>query len=104
MWLALGAVGFGLMAALFVRFTWLAGRLLYRDDRAPVFLLCFIYVPIFLLQNTAEVTILQRNCMSWTLFVMLYVYVALAARTGRGGGGGIAVPGPAVRSTRLAVA
>jgi hypothetical protein len=48
--------------------------------RAPLFQLCFVYVPIFLLQNTAEVTILQRNSMSWSLFVMLYVYVALAAR------------------------
>ena len=83
LWLALGAVGFALMAALFLRFTWLAGRMLYRDDRAPQFLLAVIYVPIFLLQNTAEVTILQRNSMSWILFVMLYVYVALAARDDR---------------------
>jgi exopolysaccharide production protein ExoQ len=79
-WLALGAVGFMCMAALFVRFTWLSSRLIYQNDKAPLFQLCFIYVPIFLMQNTAEVTILQRNSMSWSLFVMLYVYVALAAR------------------------
>ncbi len=79
-WLALGAVGFFTMAAMFVRFAWLAVRLLYRDDKAPLFQLCFVYVPIFLMQNTAEVTILQRNNMSWSLFVMLYVYVSLAAR------------------------
>jgi exopolysaccharide production protein ExoQ len=84
-WLALGAVGFVCMTALFVRFAWLAGRLIYRDDKAPLFQLCFVYVPIFLMQNTAEVTILQRNSMSWSLFVMLYVYVALAARDVRRG-------------------
>jgi exopolysaccharide production protein ExoQ len=79
-WLALGAVGFVCMSILFVRFTWLVGRLIYRDDKAPLFQLCFVYVPIFLMQNTAEVTILQRNSMSWSLFVMLYVYVSLAVR------------------------
>jgi exopolysaccharide production protein ExoQ len=79
-WLALGAVGFACLTTLFVRFAWLAGRMIYRDDKAPLFQLCFVYVPIFLMQNTAEVTILQRNSMSWSLFVMLYVYVALAAR------------------------
>jgi exopolysaccharide production protein ExoQ len=84
-WLALGAVGFGLMAALFVRFCWLTGRLVYRDDKAPLFQLCFVYVPIFLLQNTAEVTILQRNSMNWSLFVMLYVYIALASHSARNG-------------------
>lgn len=80
LWLALGAVGFAIMTALFLHFTWRAGRLLYRHDGAPMLLLSLIYVPIFLMQNTAEVTILQRNSMSWTLFVTLYVYVALAAR------------------------
>ncbi len=79
-WLGLGALGFACLTALFVRFAWLAGGLIYRDDKAPLFQLCFLYVPIFLMQNTAEVTILQRNSMSWSLFVMLYVYLALAAR------------------------
>jgi exopolysaccharide production protein ExoQ len=79
-WLALGGVGFLMMTALFLRFTWRAGRLIYSNDRDPLLQLCFIYVPIFLMQNTAEVTILQRNSMSWSLFVMLYVYAALATR------------------------
>jgi exopolysaccharide production protein ExoQ len=81
-WLALGAIGFAAMAALFLRFTWRAASLLYRDDRNPLFLLCFVYAPIFLIQNTAEVTILQRNSMSWSLFVMLYVYLAITRRPG----------------------
>jgi exopolysaccharide production protein ExoQ len=84
-WLGLGFVGFACMTALFARFAWLAGRLIYSDDKAPLFQLCFVYVPIFLMQNTAEVTILQRNSMSWSLFVMLYVYVALAARDAQHG-------------------
>ncbi len=77
-WIALGAIGISMVAALFVRFTWLAATLLYSDDRNPLFLLCFVYAALFLIQNTAEVTILQRNSMSWSLFVMLYVYLALA--------------------------
>jgi exopolysaccharide production protein ExoQ len=74
-WIALGAVGFLAMASLFVRFTWVAAIKLYQDDRNPLYLLCFVYAPLFLIQNTAEVTILQRNSMSWCLFVMLYVYL-----------------------------
>jgi exopolysaccharide production protein ExoQ len=77
-WLALGAVGLLILTVLFVRFSALAAVQLYRDDRNPLFLLCFVYVPIFLIQNTAEVTILQRNSMSWALFVLLY---GLLART-----------------------
>jgi exopolysaccharide production protein ExoQ len=84
-WLAVGAVGFALLAGVFLHFSSLAAVQLYRDDRNPLYLLCFVYVPIFLIQNTAEVTILQRNSMSWALFVMLYVLLvrAVAASTQR---------------------
>jgi exopolysaccharide production protein ExoQ len=72
LWLALGAVGVVMLLFLFCRFAWLAARQLYADDQNPLFLLCFVYVPVFLIQNTAEVTILQRNSMSWCLFVLLF--------------------------------
>jgi exopolysaccharide production protein ExoQ len=78
-WLALGAIGFAMMLALFLRFGWMAATQLYREDRNPLYLLCFVYVPVFLIQNAAEVTILQRNSMSWSLFVMLYVMLARSA-------------------------
>lgn len=77
-WIALGAIGFILLVSLFLGFSARAALQLYRDDRNPLYLLCFIYVPIFLIQNAAEVTILQRNSMSWSLFVMLYVFLARA--------------------------
>jgi hypothetical protein len=53
-------------------------RGLYRDGSDPLLLLSFVYVLMFLLQNAAEATILQRNSMSWTLWVMLYVAVRQA--------------------------
>ena len=104
LWLALGAVGFAIMTALFLRFAWQSSRLLYRDERAPLFLLCFIYSPIFLLQNTAEVTILQRNSMSWTLFVMLYVCVALASHEMRRRDAGVTHRAVPRVTPRLAIA
>jgi exopolysaccharide production protein ExoQ len=81
-WLALGAIGFAVLLALFAQFTVNAARLLYRNDRDPICLLGFVYVPMFLIQNAAESTILQRNSMAWSLFVMLYAYLALAAVRG----------------------
>jgi O-antigen ligase len=77
LWLGLGAVGFGLMAALFIRFGVTAVRRLYDDDRDPSMLLALVYVPMFLIQNMAEVTILQRNSMNWILFVWLYLVMVL---------------------------
>jgi exopolysaccharide production protein ExoQ len=79
LWLALGAVGMVMILLLFGRFAVLAVRRLYADDRNPLFLLCFVYVPVFLIQNTAEVTILQRNSMSWCLFVLLYALLVREA-------------------------
>jgi exopolysaccharide production protein ExoQ len=81
LWLALGAVGFAMMLALFARFALLAVLKLYGDDRNPLYLLCFVYVPVFLIQNTAEVTILQRNSMSWCLFVLLYALLVREAHS-----------------------
>jgi exopolysaccharide production protein ExoQ len=78
--LGLGAVGFAAMIWLFLRFTWMAARQLFLSDSNPLFLLCFIYVPVFIIQNTAEATILQRNSMSWALFVLLFLHLARASR------------------------
>ncbi len=76
--LGLGLVGLGLMAALFGRFVMMIGRGLYQDDRNPLHLAMLVYALTFVLQNTAEVTILMRNHMSWSLFVMLYIYLVRA--------------------------
>jgi exopolysaccharide production protein ExoQ len=80
LWLGLGAVGVALFAAVFGRFVYLAIHLLVKDGRNPIYLLSFAFAIIMVLQNTAESTILLRNSMSWTLFVMLSVYLSVDAR------------------------
>lgn len=75
-WLAFGIVGLALVTAVLVV---LASRIikgLYRDPTDPALLFGFVYVLMFLLQNAAEATILQRNTMSWALLVMLCVIAA----------------------------
>jgi exopolysaccharide production protein ExoQ len=76
LWLGLGAVGVALFAVAFIRFVYLAFALLVRDATDPIYLLSFAFSIIMILQNTAESTILQRNSLSWTLFVMLSVYLS----------------------------
>lgn len=79
-WLAFGALGLALVAALITSLIARTLRGLYRDGNDPLLLLSFVYLLMFLLQNAAEATILQRNVMSWTLFVMLYIAVTNTLR------------------------
>ena len=79
-WLAFGLVGLALVTALIVALASRIIRGLYRDTADPVLLFGFVYVLMFLLQNAAEATILQRNTMSWALFGMLYVMAASPRR------------------------
>lgn len=74
-WLAFGMIGLALVAALIGTLSARTMRGLYRNPRDPLLLLGFVYTLMFLLQNTAEATILQRNNMSWTLGVMLYIAI-----------------------------
>jgi O-antigen ligase len=83
LWLGLGAAGFALTAAVFIAFAVRAVRRLYADQRDPAWLLALVYVPMFLIQNIAEATILQRNSMNWVLFVWLALVLAIAARQRR---------------------
>ena len=80
LWLGLGAVGVALFTAALARFVYLSINLLVKDGRNPIYLLSFAFAIIMILQNTAESTILLRNSMSWTLFVILSVYVSVDAR------------------------
>ncbi len=76
--LAFGAMGLGVFALVFAQFMRLAARLLHRDDRDTVFLLAFVFGILLLAQNVSESTILLRNSMVWSLFVMLYLDLARA--------------------------
>lgn len=80
LWLGLGAVGVALFTAVLARFVYLSIHLLVKDGRNPIYLLSFAFAIIMILQNTAESTILLRNSMSWTLFVILSVCVSVDAR------------------------
>jgi exopolysaccharide production protein ExoQ len=75
-WLAFGLVGIAGMASLIAVFVSRTFARLYNDEHNPLYLLCLVYGAILLLQNMAEATILARNHMSWTLFVLLYIYLA----------------------------
>ncbi len=79
-WLAFGALGLAVVAALIISLAARTLRGLYLDGSNPLLLLSFVYLLMFLLQNTAEANILQRNVMSWTLFVMLYIAVTNKVR------------------------
>lgn len=79
-WLAFGALGLALIAVLIASLAVRTLRGLYLDGNDPLLLLSFVYLLMFLLQNAAEATILQRNVMSWTLFVMLYISVTNTLR------------------------
>lgn len=79
-WLAFGTLGLALVAALIASLVARTMRGLYRHPTDPLLLVSFVYVLMFLLQNSAEATVLQRNNMSWTLGVMLYVAVSNVAR------------------------
>lgn len=80
-WLAFGTIGLTVICALIASLVSRTVRALYRDAANPLLLLSFVYVLMFLLQNSAEATILQRNSMSWTLFVMLYLAVSTARQS-----------------------
>ena len=82
-WLAFGFVGLAMIAGLIATLAVRTLRGLYHDARDPLLLLSFVYTLMFLLQNTAEATILQRNNMSWTLCVMLYIAVVRAVARDR---------------------
>lgn len=73
LWLGLGFIGFAMMAALLVDVWRRIFSRLTASDRDPVALFALAYGLTFLLQNTAEVTILMRNHMSWGLFVLIYL-------------------------------
>lgn len=79
-WLAFGLLGLTVIGALIATLAARTIRGLYSNSADPLLLLSFVYLLMFLLQNSAEATILQRNNMSWTLCVMLYMAIALPPR------------------------
>jgi exopolysaccharide production protein ExoQ len=81
LWLGLGFIGLAMMAALLVDFWRRIFSRLTASDRDPVALFALAYGLTFLLQNTAEVTILMRNHMSWGLFVLFYLLACPPAPT-----------------------
>lgn len=97
-WLAFGAIGLVLVFAWLLALAGRTMRGLHRNANDPLLLLSFVYLLMFLLQNAAEATILQRNNMNWTLCVMLYIAVAAVSRRRP------SEPPPAPRMDRFRVA
>jgi exopolysaccharide production protein ExoQ len=80
LWIGLGAAGVIIFAGAFLRYMQLVLMLLFRNATNPIYLLGFAFLIIMVLQNISESTILQRNAMNWTLFVMLSAYLTMDAR------------------------
>lgn len=78
LWLSLGVLGVAIFLAVFSQFVWRTLRRLYAGQTGPVELASFAFAVIFVLQNISESTILMRNTMSWTLFIMFYLSIAQA--------------------------
>jgi exopolysaccharide production protein ExoQ len=78
--LGLGALGTLLFFAVFVNFVRQAVVLLRDNPDRPLYLLGVVFALAMGIHNTFESTILQRNAMTWNLFVMLAAYHAMAAR------------------------
>ena len=76
LWLGLGITGVAIFCAAFAQFIVYAGAMLYRAPKHPIYLLSVVFIVMTVLQNVSEVTLLQRNSMSWILFVMLSVVLA----------------------------
>jgi exopolysaccharide production protein ExoQ len=77
--LGLGAVGTGLFLCVFAVYLRQSFVLLHRAPDNPIYLLSLIFSLVTIIQNVSENTLLQRNAMTWTMFVMLATYLAVAS-------------------------
>jgi exopolysaccharide production protein ExoQ len=75
--LGLGAVGTVLFLFVFGAFLCRSLALLSGAPQHPVYLFAVIFAFAMIIHNTSESTMLQRNAMTWNLFVMLAAMVAL---------------------------
>jgi exopolysaccharide production protein ExoQ len=76
LWLSLGFLGVVLFVFVFVQFIIRALTLLNKQPDNPIYLFSIVHAFLLIIGNINEATLLQRNSMSWIMFVMLAFILA----------------------------
>jgi exopolysaccharide production protein ExoQ len=76
LWLNLGLIGVCLFVVAFAQLLARACALLLQTPQNPIYLMSIVYSFLLVIGNISEATLMQRNSMSWIVFVVLALLLA----------------------------